>query len=253
MMPTYGTATRQALVSALVTVCAFEASQASADWGDLKMRFVYDGTPPTPQAIDNVCSARPLVNESLLVDPKSHGIANVVVYAVGTGVKVHPSYEATAKTKVVVDNKDCRFDPHVTVLRLSQPLEFHNSDAVGHNANFAPLGGVAINPLLPAGGAVTYTCGRVQKAPQPLTCNIHGWMKAHILPLENPYATVSATDGMLELKSLPAGELEFQAWHEKRGYLALTDPTWDNGKFKVTIKPGTNDLGTVKVPPAMFQ
>ena len=44
------------------------------------------------------------------------------------------------------------------------------------------------------------------------------------------------------------GQWEFQAWHEKVGYLAT--PEWPKGRFRFTVKPGSNDLGTIKIAPA---
>ncbi len=245
-------------LATLVAGCTAFASSASAQWGDLKVKFVYDGTPPKPNAIaadkdPQVCAAHPLFDESLIVDPDSKGIANVVVYVRTKGVKVHPDYAKTANDKLVFDNKGCRFEPHVLTIQLTQTLELHNADPIGHNSNLQPLGDTPVNPLLPGGGAATYKFNRAQTIPVPVTCNIHPWMKGHILPRDNPYAAVSAKDGTLEIKNLPAGaELEFQAWHEKAGYLAVTNPAWATGKFKMTIKPGMNDLGTVKVPPSLL-
>ena len=45
----------------------------------------------------------------------------------------------TASDEVVLDNKDCRFEPHVAVVRTSQKLALKNSDPVGHNSKIDPL------------------------------------------------------------------------------------------------------------------
>jgi hypothetical protein len=245
---------RRWFVTVLAVSFAFSASQAFAQWGDLKAKFTYAGTPPTPNKIDadkdkEVCAAHPLVDEALLVHP-SGGIANVIVYVRTKGVKVHPDYAKTDKDTIIFDNKGCRFEPHVAVLRLTQTLELHNSDPISHNSNLQPLGDTPMNPLLPGGGQATYNFHRAQTIPVPVTCNIHPWMKGHILPRDNPYAAISAKDGTLQITNLPTGELEFQAWHEKAGYLAT--PAWTTGRFKITIKAGANDLGEIKCDPALF-
>ena len=125
-----------------------------------------------------------------------------------------------------------------------------NSDPVGHNSNLQPLGDTAINPLLPPGGQAPYKFNKKQSIPQQVTCNIHPWMKGYILPRDNPYAAVSAKDGTLTIKNLPTGDLEFQAWHEKAGY--VDTPAWPKGKFTHNIKAGANDLGTIKLGAALF-
>ncbi|HEX4130660.1 MAG TPA: hypothetical protein VHZ24_11510 [Pirellulales bacterium] len=243
------------LVCGLVVVCG--ALPAQAQWGNVKAKFVYGGSPPTPAKIDankdqQVCATPPqLVDESLLVDPNG-GIANVLLYVRTKGVKVHPDYEKTANDKIDFDNKHCRFDPHVLAVRVSQTILFKNTDPIGHNTNYQPIGDTPVNPLLPGGAEAPYKSNRSQITPQPVSCNIHPWMKGYILARDNPYMAISAPDGTLEIKNLPTGEIEFQAWQEKSGYLAVTTPSWPKGRFTHTVKPGDNDLGTIKVDPALF-
>ena len=47
------------------------------------------------------------------------------------------------------------------------------------------------------------------------------------------------------------GQLEFQVWHERVGYLAT--PDWTKGRFEMEIKPGVNDLGTIKVAASLLE
>jgi hypothetical protein len=75
-------------------------------------------------------------------------------------------------------------------------------------------------------------------------------MLAWLLPRESPYAAVSGTDGSFVLAKLPVGEWEFRAWHEQAGWVMARG--WAKGRFKVRVKPGKNDLGTIKLPPALF-
>ena len=43
---------------------------------------------------------------------------------------------------------------------------------------------------------------------------------------------------------------EIQAWHERVGYLET--PEWPKGRFTVTIRPGSNDLGVIKLNPLLL-
>jgi hypothetical protein len=197
-------------------------------------------------------------DESLVVSPDG-GIANVVVY-LKTDLKkaklaVSPEYDATADDQVILDNHTCQFQPHVLVMRTSQTLLVKNTDTCSHNTNISPLGGGGINPLIAAGSDVQHKFNRQQNLPIPVACNIHPWMKAYILPRDNPYAVVSAEDGSFEMKNVPAGtELEFQVWQEKSGYVTgeIGKLKLDKGKFNYKLKPGDNDLGTIKLKPAIF-
>jgi hypothetical protein len=105
--------------------------------------------------------------------------------------------------------------------------------------------------VLPVGGDATWRFRRSQNLPVPIACNYHPWESAYVLPRDNPYVAVSAADGTFRIAKLPVGELEFQAWQERIGYLDTSG--WPKGRFAVTIKPGVNDLGTIKLNPSMFE
>ena len=234
-------------------IVASLSSAAQAQWGTLKGKFVFDGPIPTPAKLDvnkdvEVCGKHNLVDETLLVGADG-GIANVVVYVRTKGVKVHPDVQAAAAKPLEYDNKGCRFEPHILPILVGQTVLLKNSDPVGHNSNVQPLGDVGINPLLPPGGELEHKFARSQLVPASITCNIHPWMKGYILPRENPYVAITGKDGTFELKNLPTGDLEFQAWHEKAGYLATSE--WDKGRFTIAIKAET-DLGAKKIPAALF-
>ena len=236
------------IAAAVVCAALTVTSTQGAEWGKLKGKFVYDGTAPAPVALkidkDPACCVVKHNDESLVVGPDG-GIANVVVYVRTAKVPVSPEYAADEKATVKFDNKTCRFEPHVLPIRLTQSLEVSNSDDCGHNTNVTPLGDQAFNQLLAPKGNLKHQFKRQQNIPIKVVCNIHPWMVGYILPRDNPYTAVSAADGSFELKNLPAQELEFQVWQEKKGF--VDTPKWPKGKFKMKIKPGENDLGTVKL------
>ncbi len=146
-------------------------------------------------------------------------MANAVVLLRTKDVKVHPDYEKDASGEVVLDNKNCRFEPHVSVCRLSQTLLLKNSDPTGHNSHLYPFNNVEINPILAAGGEpVKYKFTQEEAYPVKVGCNIHPWMGGLIVARKDPYAGVTDADGKFTIKDLPAGkELEFRLWHENPG------------------------------------
>jgi hypothetical protein len=241
---------------AFAAACATGVSSAQ-EWADLTGKFVYDGEAPTPKPIVVDADAAEfgklgLVDESLVVDKKTGGIANIAIYVRTKDVKVHPDLGKNVKKEARFDNKGGRFVPRVLPVWLEkQTLCLCNSDKVPHNSNIQPFGDTAVNPLIPAGGEVDHTFNLEQSVPIPVSCNIHRWMRGHILPRVNPYTAVTATDGSFTIEKLPAGtELEFQVWQEKSGFVEAKD--WKRGRFKMTLNPGKNDLGTVKVDPKIF-
>jgi hypothetical protein len=251
------------LCSAFLLSGLFSVAWAADEWGTLKGKFVFDGKAPTPEKLnvskEPMCLQPPaVVDESLVVSDKG-GLANVIVWVRGPkDVKVHPDYQKTAKDKVVLDNQHCRFEPHVVAMRTSQPLEVKNSDPFAHNTNFASGANVLPNQVIPANSSDTKTLSSPENLPLGVACNIHTWMKGWLLVRPDPYFAVSDKDGNFEIKNLPAGtELEFQVYHEKSGYVQKAkidgkDPGWARGRFKMTIKPGDNNLGEIKLDPTQF-
>lgn len=229
------------------------------EWADLTGRFVIEGTPPKPAKLKvdkdvECCGNFDIRDESLLVG-KDGGLANVYVYLrtkTREKVKICPELAANAKKQVVLDNRDCIFAPHcLSIWTDKQELSIVNSDPVAQNVAFSPLGGKPANIVLPAppdkAAKATWKFKKKQRLPVTIACNYHPWEIAYILPLDHPYCAISKADGTFRIPKLPVGaKLEFQVWQERIGYLATDD--WKRGRIKIQIKPGTNDLGTIKLP-----
>jgi plastocyanin len=245
-------------LAALSIALAAGLGRADAEqWGGLKGRFVFDGPIPKPKAIAGLppgCGNQ-VFEEDLVVDPNG-GLANVMIYVKGK-VKVHPDYDKTADATVVLDNKGCRFNPHVQGVRVGQTLQIKNSDPVAHNTNIVGRN-LQMNPLIAAGTASDQKIEAPETLPAMVSCNIHPWMKGRILVRSNPYFAISGKDGSFEIKNLPAGDLDFIVYHERSGYvqdaeLKTGKATWPKGLFKVTIEPGKDtDLGEIKLAAAQF-
>jgi hypothetical protein len=255
---------KRLLSSALFAfVTLFAAGASAADWATLTGRIVYDGTPPKMEDIaatkdQEFCGKHKIPDERLTVD-KSGALANAVIMLKTKGVTVNPEYEKTANDKVVMDNKNCRFEPHVAILRNSQTLELHNSDPVSHNTNVNALINVPFNQIVAAGGdPIIRQFPSEEGQPVKVGCNIHPWMGGWIVMRKDPYAAVSDSTGTFTIKDLPAGkELEFLLWQEAAGYLKNATfkggKTDTKGRFKIKLTPGIKDLGDIKVPASVFK
>lgn len=228
----------------------------SDKWGDLVGRLVYDGPAPERKKLkvdkDVACCGKfDIRDESLMVAPDG-GLANVYVYVRSRKVEICPELAAAAPQRVTLDNRDCIFQPHCMAIWVDKQ-EFHivNSDPVAQNVAFTPLGDVPANIVLPVGGKATWKFKRKQNLPVAIACNYHPWESAYILPREDPYVAITAKDGTFRIPKLPVGKLEFQVWQERVGY--LDTPQWPKGRFGLTIQPGVNDLGTIKLSPPLFE
>lgn len=246
----------QIVLLATVAVPAADAPAEDLRWGNLKGKFVYDGEPPAPAMLPIAGPRAPAAgvkDESLVVDAQGGG-ANVVVFVRTKDVAVHPRAGHAAPQKVVFEAKAQRFEPHVLPIMISQKLVVKNSEAVAVNANLMEVGAGGANILLTPGAQHEFEYARPQAVPQPVTSNIQPWMRAYILPRDNPYVAVSQPDGTFEIHGLPLGALEFQVWHEKAGnFKEASIDGWKLGRFSLQIKPGDTDLGVIKLDPKLFQ
>jgi hypothetical protein len=243
-----------ALAAGLPATAIGRAEQAQ--WGDFTGRFVYDGRPPERKKLKvdkelQCCGKFDIRDESLMV-ASDGGLANVYVYLRSAKAPICPELEAAAAKRVALDNRDCIFRPHCMKIWCTRQEYFIvNSDPVAQNVAFAPLGDAPANIVLPVGGSATYKFHRSQSSPVPIACNYHPWERAYILPRANPYVAISAADGTFSLAKLPVGRWEFQTWHERAE--RFNEPQWLKGRFAFTIRPGTNDLGTIKISPALLE
>ncbi len=234
-----------------------------AGWGSLKGRFVVEGAAPETPALvvdkDPFCMETKPKNLSLVVTDGK--LANAVVYIrlpLRGKIEAHPDYQAQLKEPVVLDNKGCSFHPHIAMVQVGQPFVIKNSDPTGHNTNARLLKNGSFNVLIAQGSENKMTFSKGETMPMPVNCNIHPFMEGHLLVQEHPYMAVSAEDGTFEIKNIPAGEHEFQFWHEAPGYLkglkTAAGELSRQGRAELKIAADeTLDLGDIKVPASMLK
>lgn len=237
---------------------------AAGGFGDLVGRFVLDGTAPTPTALTidkdrEVCGKHDLVDEGIVVGDGG-GLANVAVYLyLKSGAKPpepHPSY-AEADKNVILDNLNCRFEPHICCLTTTQTLLIGNKDPVGHNTKIDTQNNPAINENLPTGAELEKTFSKSELRPAAVSCSIHPWMRGYLIVRESPYFAVTDETGSFKIANLPAGDWKFQVWHEKKIFSEVKvggkTTKWSKGRFDVDIKAGENNLGDVVISAAALQ
>ena len=223
---------------------------ATGGVGTLKGKVEYNGNfAPLPPLYAKgadvkdaaVCGAAEAPDQTIVV--KDGGLANVFIY-----LRKAPkaSGEAAAAGDMIFDQKNCVFKPHALVIPVGKTVRVLNSDSVAHNTHSntkknGPFNSI-VKPDDSVGVRLVYT--QAEQEPISVVCDIHSWMRAYHLPIDHPFATVSAEDGTFEIKDLPAGKHEFKVWHEAGGLLEKA--------LVVTIKPGDNDPLTIKVSPSQL-
>ena len=189
--------------------------------GDVKGTVTLEGTAPKNEAIkmnaDPVCMREakgPQFQETYMVGDDGKSLANVFVYVKdGLGNYVFDTPTESAK----IDQKECRYHPHVFGMRVGQPLEIINSDPTLHNIHALPKNNQEFNNGQPIQGMKMTHTFTAKEVMVPFKCDVHGWMNAYVGVLDHPYFAVSDKSGKFELKTLPPGTYTIEAWHEKLG------------------------------------
>jgi len=178
--------------------------------------------PPRVQidmAQDPVCGIAPdNYSEQYLV--KNGGLQNVYVYIKdGLGGKIY----APLTTPVPLDQKGCRYVPHVIAVMVGQPVDFTNSDATMHNVHVMPevSSNQGMDVSQPPRGGETQRVFLKPETMVSVRCNNHPWMQAFINVAPNPFFAVTDENGHFTIKGLPPGTYTLAAVHEDLGQQSI--------------------------------
>jgi plastocyanin len=187
--------------------------------GSVTGKVTFMGTAPAPQPIrmnsDPNCGkdGGTATTESLVVGDGG-SLQNVFVYVKdGLGDLRFPVPSAP----VVLDQKGCKYIPHVFGIQVGQPLEIVNDDSTLHNIHAVPKANGEFNTGQPLRGMKSTHTFSTKEVMVPFKCDVHGWMNAHVGVLDHPFFAVTGADGTFALKGLPPGTYTIDAWHEKLG------------------------------------
>ena len=146
--------------------------------------------------------------ERLIVDSQG-GVSNTVVFLRNIS---RGKANDLPEPRRFLDQKRCRYEPHILLLPQDAELRMKSSDATLHTVHMD--------------GAATYNLpfpftNQIISRPMPTTglvnlrCNGgHAWMNAEILVVPHPYYAVTDESGRFQLTDVPPGEYEIVAWHE---------------------------------------
>jgi hypothetical protein len=158
-----------------------------------------------------------------ICDPQSHktrdlerlivgsqgGVANTVVFLkdVSSGKPMD-----IPEPRRFLNQKECRYEPHILLVPANGPLQLKSSDATLHTVHMD--GAASYNLPFPFTNQVVT---RTMQTPGLVNvrCNGgHTWMNAEILVVSHPYYAVTDESGNFELTDVPPGKYEIVAWHE---------------------------------------
>lgn len=231
---------RARILSALAGALALGSLAFAADpvYSTVKGQVTY--TPPAPIApVDTkgnpdtkVCldaAKGPLPDTSIVVDPKTKGFKNVLVFirpdstdtkAVFPAAQIKPDLAKAAPKSIVIDQPCCQFEPRMVAARAGDRLEVKNSAAVTHNFNYkGDPNNAAFNPAIAPGKSVKLGAPlAADPAPIQFDCGIHPWMQGRLRVFDHPYFAVTDAEGKFEIAGVPEGKWRIAYFHENGYY-----------------------------------
>ena len=229
----------------------------AADYGTLKGQVKLPAAPPpgtvnvtTDQA--HCLSKGPLKTEDVIVDPKTGGFKNVIVFlrpdnadrkAQFPTEMIHPDLKNPKAAIIEIDQPCCQFTPRIFVARAGDTIVVKNSSPVNHNANFTS-DDEQFNQNIPPGGNKTTKPLKAQRSAVTVACNVHPWMKAVGRVFDHPYYAVTDAEGNFTIDKVPAGKWRIVYFHENGIHKGIPNAAGETIEVKA---------GETKLPPVDFE
>jgi plastocyanin len=117
--------------------------------------------------------------------------------------------------KAIVDQRELKFIPRVSAIRVGTTVEFPNNDNTWHNVYSAS------DPKRFDLGLYAPKQSRGTTFDKPgvvrILCNVHPAMEAFIVVKNHPFFTVPEKRGNYELDGVPLGKYVLEVWHPELG------------------------------------
>lgn len=186
------------------------------DGGTISGNVKWSGPVPRPaefpitkdQQICDPDSQKTADLERLIVGPQG-GVANTVVYL--KNITAGKAMDLPEQRRHL-DQKRCRYMPHILLVPQNGTLDMMSSDATLHTIHMD--GAATFNLPFPFPGRVS---SRTMQTPGlvNLHCNGgHVWMNAEMFVAPHPYYAVTDENGRFQFTDVPPGTYQIVAWHE---------------------------------------
>ena len=179
----------------------------------------FQGTPPGRQEIsmdmDPACTIdMKSAPKSEMVIVNAGKLENAFVYVKG-GLEKYAMPRPSEP--VVINQKGCRYEPHVLGVVAGQPIKILNSDRAEHNVHAVAQNNPQWNLSQMPGAAPLEETFNNPELMMPIVCNQHPWMKMYVNVIGSPFYAVTDAQGRFTISGLPPGDYTIEALHERLG------------------------------------
>lgn len=133
-----------------------------------------------------------------------------------------PARPTTAR--VILDQRNLNFSPHVLAVRTGTTVDFPNNDRVFHNVFSFHDGKIFDLGMYPVGALKRVTFDKPGLS--RIFCNIHPGMAAYVIAVDSPYFGRADQSGAFTIADVPAGTYTYHAW--RPGAAGALTGTWNS-------------------------
>jgi plastocyanin len=200
------------LMFGMLVLVGVQLAQAG-DSGSVSGKVKFRGAPPPARKIrittdPSVCGAEQQ-SEDVVVGAEQ-GVRYAVVRLIGAKAA------AAAAPVVAMEQKGCKFVPHVLIVRKGSDFDIVNGDGILHNIHTHSTANPEFDKAQP--GSKKTMSQKFDKAETiKISCDVHPWMRGWIVVAEDAFTVVTDETGSFKLPNVPPGTYKLEVWHEKFG------------------------------------
>jgi plastocyanin len=212
-------------------LCAYAFANGSIE-GTVK----YDGLLPHAKLIhmdaDPICYAvnKGNVHSSSIIVGNNNSLGNVFVY-IKSGL-TNANYPVPSQD-AVINQGGCNYSPHVIGVMVGQKVKFLNPDGTLHNVHAMCQINPEFNASMPDFRKEMEVTFSKPEFMFQVRCDVHPWMQAWVAVMSHPFFAVTGPDGKFEIKNIPSGTYQIEAWQEKLESKTATVTVTDNSIQKI--------------------
>ncbi|MCI0398752.1 MAG: carboxypeptidase regulatory-like domain-containing protein [Chloroflexi bacterium] len=193
-----------------------------SDGGTISGKITYSGPAVEPETVETdkdqeVCGDS--IEITRVKTDASGGLANAIVRI--TDISSGKPLD-TLGSDFVLDQNGCEYVPAALVVPVGSAITILNSDGILHNIHTTPFDNPPLNIAQPATEPEVSSDPFTIPEIIPVSCDVHSWMEATLIVVDNPYAVTTGEDGSFTLDDVPAGTYTIEVWHAELGTQTMT-------------------------------